>query len=177
MISIIAGTDREGSNTLILSKEIEKLYQAAHVKTQIIDLRRFRPLVSNLPDYGDQSVSNHFDGFNQVLQSDGLVVVCPEYNGSMPGILKLFIDYMKFPESFEFRPVAFVGLGGRFGGLRPVEHLQQVFGYRNAYIYPLRVFVPQVWNLIKDQKLVDAQIQTLLTQQTQGFLSFIKQIR
>ena len=40
-----------------------------------------------------------------VLQAEGLIVVTPEYNGSLPGVLKYFIDMLKFPESFEQRPV------------------------------------------------------------------------
>ena len=48
---------------------------------------------------------------------------------------------LKFPESFEKRPVCFTGLGaGIWGALRPVEQLQAIFGYRNAYLFPERVF-------------------------------------
>lgn len=32
-----------------------------------------------------------------ILEADGLVFVIPEYNGSFPGILKMFIDYLPFP--------------------------------------------------------------------------------
>lgn len=177
MISIISGTDRKDSNSLIIAKEIETIYKNLNVKTEIIDLCQFRPLLAQLPPYGDDSVENHYPGFKQILNSQGIVIVCPEYNGSMPGILKLFIDYMKYPESFEFRPVAFVGHGGRFAGLRPVEHLQQVFGYRNSYIYPVRVFIPNVWNVIQDHKIYDLKIKELLIKQSQGFHQFIKALK
>ena len=52
-----------------------------------------------------------FEEYSQnVLDADGLVIVVPEYNGSYPGALKLFIDMLKFPESFENKPVAFIGI-------------------------------------------------------------------
>src|SRR5437667_4808 len=80
-----------------------------------------------------------------IVRAAGLVVISPEYNGGMPGILKYFIDMLKFPESFAARPVCFVGLAaGVWGALRPVEQLQAVFGYRNAHLYPERVFLPKI---------------------------------
>jgi NAD(P)H-dependent FMN reductase len=86
-----------------------------------------------------------------VLNAAGLHVVSPEYNGAIPGVLKYFIDMLKFPESFSNRPVCFVGLAaGMWGALRPVEQLQAIFGYRNAFIYPDRVFLPTVNDRLDD---------------------------
>src|SRR5438552_3661797 len=45
----------------------------------------------------------------RILDAGGLHLVVPEYNGSFPGVLKFFIDMLKFPESFGRKPVAFVG--------------------------------------------------------------------
>ena len=55
-------------------------------------------------------------------------MVAPEYNGSIPGALKYFIDLLPFPEAFEDRPVAFVGIAsGRVGRFAyGIEHLQHV---------------------------------------------------
>jgi len=104
-------------------------------------------------------------------------MIIPEYNGSMPGALKLFIDHWKFPDSFERRPVCFVGLGGRFGGLRPVEHMQQIFGYRNAFIFPDRVFLCNVWNLVENDKLMDETIDQLLNKQIKDFSRFVAALK
>ncbi len=58
----------------------------------------------------------------RILDANGLHVVTPEYNGSFPGVLKYFIDMLKFPESFQSKPVAFTGEAmGIWGGLRSVE--------------------------------------------------------
>jgi NAD(P)H-dependent FMN reductase len=114
-----------------------------------------------------------------VLDSSGLIVVSPEYNGGVPGVLKYFIDMLKFPESFEARPVCFVGVAaGIWGALRPIEQLQMIFGYRNAYIFPERVFLPRVNDLLDDDgRLNDAESLKRLRQQAEGFISFVERQR
>ena len=179
MIWILVGTDRTQSMSSKVARFIEPMYQSQGVPTGIMKLE----------DVGlNQLDGSHYSGkkpkpkklveaVDQLLKADGLVVVCPEYNGSMPGALKYFIDYWKYPESFEYRPVCFIGLGGRFGGLRPVEHLQQVFGYRNAFIYPDRVFLSNVQKLIKEDKIEDDFICSLLESQALGFCRFIQALK
>ncbi|MBK9322490.1 MAG: NAD(P)H-dependent oxidoreductase [Bdellovibrionaceae bacterium] len=172
MMHIISGTDRADSNTLKVSKYIQSLYKNLGVDVEIVDLREVRKELAGGPHYGkDQPLSLQKE-INKISHSDGLIVVCPEYNGSMPGILKYYIDHFKFPESFEYRPVCFVGLGGMFGGVRPVEHLQQVFGYRNAFIYPQRVFLMNIHKTMTDGGLNDSTMCELLKAQAEGFQRF-----
>lgn len=169
---IIAGTDRVDSNTLKVSKIVQTLWKDLGEDVEIIDLKEIKESFSEGPHYGSTGPDSLAQLAQKVLNADGLVVVVPEYNGSMPGILKYFIDHLKFPESFEYRPVCFVGLGGMFGGLRPVEHLQQVFGYRNAFIYPERVFLMNVWKVLEADKITDATVMNLLSKQAKGFKDF-----
>jgi NAD(P)H-dependent FMN reductase len=108
-----------------------------------------------------------------------LHIVTPEYNGSLPGVLKYFIDMLKFPESFQNRPVCFVGVAaGVWGALRPVEQLQAIFGYRNAYIYPERVFLPQINELLDASgRLRDADLLGRLRKQAEGFVDFVERVQ
>ncbi len=89
-------------------------------------------------------------------------------------MLKYFIDMLKFPESFEQKPVAFTGeAAGLWGGLRPVEQLQQIFAYRNAYLFPDRVFIPGIGQKIDaDGNITDAAINDRLAKQAAGFAAF-----
>ncbi|KYG63939.1 flavoprotein [Bdellovibrio bacteriovorus] len=169
---IISGTDRPGSNTLKISKFIQSIYKDLGEDVEIMDLQELKKHL-----HGDLLYGTPSEGITpylqKVLSSDGLIVVSPEYNGSMPGILKYFIDHMKFPDSFEYRPVCFVGLGIMWGGLRPVEHLQGVFGYRNAFIFPERVFLMNVHKSVDaDGQVIDATAKSLLIKQAQGFQKF-----
>ncbi len=170
---IISGTDRVGSSTLKLSKYIQSIYKNQGEDVEIIDLAEVKPYLHTGPHYGKED-SGLQPYLEKILHSEGLIVVCPEYNGSMPGILKYFIDHLKFPESFEYRPVCFVGLSaGMFGGLRPVEHLQQIFGYRNAFIFPERVFIMASHKVIDSEgQVVDETIRGLLAQQATQFRKF-----
>lgn len=171
---IIAGTDRPQSTTLKLAHYIQRIYKNLGESVEIIDLVQVKEHLHSGPVY-----SNSKAGLSAVVdkvnQSEGLIVVCPEYNGSMPGVLKYFIDHLKYPDSFEFRPVCFVGLGGLFGGLRPVEHLQQVFGYRNAFIYPERIFMINVNKVVSAEgEVTDETMKQLLQKQAEGFQKFCK---
>ncbi|HLL89698.1 MAG TPA: NAD(P)H-dependent oxidoreductase, partial [Tepidisphaeraceae bacterium] len=114
----------------------------------------------------------------RVLDSAGLHVVVPEYNGSFPGALKYFIDMWKYPDSFEHRPVTFVGIAnGTWGALRAVEQLQLVFGYRNAHIYPDRVFIPTVKACLNaDGHITDPKMDDRLDKQAAGFAAFAAKV-
>ena len=102
----------------------------------VLDLAQLPPEIFSPTSYAEKPKS--FQPFCRRHPAlGGLHVVTPEYNGSVPGVLKYFIDMLKFPESFENRPVCFTGLGaGIWGALRPVEQLQAIFGYRNAFVFP-----------------------------------------
>jgi chromate reductase len=173
---IISGTNRLGSRTLVLSRFIQKLYKEEGEDVEVIDLTKVGlEHIGAEAEYGDKMPPIMREVVAKINQADGLIVVCPEYNGSMPGALKYFIDHWKYPESYEFRPIALVGLGARFGGLRPVEHLQGVFGFRNAFIYPERVFVTDVYKVLDTTgHLTDPKLEALLRSQTRGFQAFTR---
>lgn len=176
-ITIIAGTNRKGSNTLKVAKQVREMYQQSGAEVELLDLSQL-PAEIFTPD-AYETKPDSFQPFSEaVLKSDGLVVITPEYNGGPPGILKFFIDMLKFPESFDSRPVAFIGIAaGNWGALRPVEQLQQIFGYRNAYIYPRRVFIPGVVEVLNDGgKIKDADLKLRLETQVEGFLEFVEAV-
>src|SRR5215831_3839338 len=125
----------------------------------VLDLAQMPTEIFSATSYAEKPKS--FQPFAEaILKASGLHVVTPEYNGGVPGVLKYFIDMLKFPESFERRPVCFTGLSaGIWGAIRPVEQLQAIFGYRNAFNYPERVFLPGIHNLLDDQgRLKNAEL-------------------
>src|SRR5262245_23280131 len=131
MIAILSGTNRPGSNTRKVAQQVIELYQEARIPFEVIDLAKL-PLEVFLPSSYAEKPAAFAPFAEAVLRSSGIHVVTPEYNGSVPGVMKYFIDLLKFPESFEQRPVCFTGLAaGMWGALRPVEQLQAIFGYRN----------------------------------------------
>ena len=178
MIVIISGTNRPGSNTRKVTVHVEAHYKSLGVKTHLLDLAELPPEIFSPSSYAEKPSA--FKKFTDaILVADGLVVVTPEYNGSLPGVLKYFIDMLPFPESFEQRPVCFVGLAaGLWGALRPVEQLQAIFGYRNAYVYPERVFMPGISKLLDAAgQFTDSDIEKRLKAQAEGYVGFVEKLR
>lgn len=177
-INILSATDRPDSNALKVSRYVQSLYEERGVQVKICSLHDF-PIVDVAGGrYGSDIPS--IDEFNdEVLNADGLIMVVPEYNGGFPGILKLWIDYLPFPESFKKVPIALIGeASGAFGALRPVEQLQMVLAYRNANVFPERVFIPRVGKEFDPESgLSDEFKQKLLLSQTDGFIRFIEMLR
>lgn len=174
MIYIISGTNRPGSRTRQVAGQVANIYKAYTKDIEIIDLSELSLESLANAKYDAKATGSDVQlAISKIDSSDGLVIISPEYNGSLPGALKYFIDHWSYPRSFEYRPVAFIGLGFRWGGLRPIEHLQQIFNYRNAFIYPERVFMTNISNVLVDGKIVDAEISKLIDKQARGFVKFI----
>jgi chromate reductase, NAD(P)H dehydrogenase (quinone) len=183
MKHIIVGTDRVGSNSKRIADVIQGLYKSAGEDVEIIELMDVMKGLVASPQYGNVTHPILKAATDKVESSDGLIIITPEYNGSFPGALKYFIDHLRYPQAFEARPICFVGIGGMFGGLRPVEHLQQVFGYRNAYVFPERIFVMNVWNQFKqteqnpEGRFQDQLILGLMKKQAQDFSIFVDALK
>jgi chromate reductase len=172
-ILVVSGTNRPGSNTQRVAADILGRYTAIGNPAELYSLTELPPEVFQPTVYA-QKPEAFVEVQRRVVDSAGLHLVLPEYNGSFPGILKYFIDLLKFPESFDRKAVAFVGLGsGGFAGVRPVEQLQMVFSYRNAHVYPDRVFIAGVQGKFDaGGRLTDSDLAARLDRQVRGFAEF-----
>ncbi|NGP75587.1 NAD(P)H-dependent oxidoreductase [Balneolaceae bacterium YR4-1] len=177
-LKIISGTDRPNSNSLRIARYLQGEYRKHGVDADIVNLQDFPTSAVEGGRYADKP--EEVEAFIQpVLESDAIVIVCPEYNGGYPGILKLFIDYLPFPESLNKKPISFIGhANGAFGGLRAVEQLQHVVGYRNAHVFPERVFIPRIGKNFDDKEgITDPFQQDLLQEQIKNFIGFVENLK
>jgi chromate reductase len=172
-ILIISGTNRPGSHSLKVAHVLRQHYEKLHADVDLLSMADLPRDVFEPASYAHKPPAM-VEIQNRVLRSQGLHVIVPEYNGSFPGVLKYFIDMLKFPESFERKPVAFIGeSAGAWGAIRAVEQLQLIFGYRNAYIFPERVFISGVHNRFDvGGNLTDAAIDERLAKQATEFVMF-----
>ena len=173
-ILIISGTNRPASNALKIANIVESIYHQQGIPAELYSLSQMPAELFAPSSYATKPASWQATQ-DRIVQSAGLHVISPEYNGSPPGVLKYFIDMLKFQESFEGKPVTFVGeAAGLWGALRPVEQLQAIFGYRNAMIYPVRVFIPQINSKLDAAgQLNDPAIVERLESQVKGFAEFV----
>lgn len=178
-IVIIAGTNRTGSMSKRIAQHIEPMYHAVGATTTVIDLADLPSELFVPTIYKDKpEMFNQFH--DPILNADGIVFIVPEYNGSFPGALKFYIDLWKYPEAFEGRCVAFIGLSSnQWGALRPIEHLQGVCGYRNAWQFNERIFINNIWgrwnfeqNTLIPLSPKDLDFNELLASQASGFVQF-----
>lgn len=174
---IVSGTNREDSQTRLVSDFLLSEFQQRRPDDSlaVLDLKElpneaFSPQIyANKP----RSVEAFIQKF---IDADAVISVLPEYNGSAPGVFKYFIDLLPFPESLLKTPCMFVGLSaGRFGAVRSIEHMSQVFVYRNAFVYPEHLYFPQVQDKFKDGKLIDEFSLKLKDPVLDGFVEFATQ--
>jgi chromate reductase len=72
-----------------------------------------------------------------IASADALLVVTPEYNYSVPGVLKNALDWASRPPQMPLigKPVAIMGAGpGRGGTLRAQLHLRQILTGLNMHV-------------------------------------------
>jgi chromate reductase len=104
-------------------------------------------------------------------RADALLIATPEYNFSIPGVLKNVIDWLSRPPEQTItngKPVAIMGAGGRLGSARAQYHLRQVLGCLSMLPVPRpEVFVLNAWERISadgtiNDPAIEKQIADLL---------------
>lgn len=178
-IIVISGTNRAGSMSLKVAQQCQQRLEALGAQVTLINLQDL-PQSLFSPTVYKEKPAEFAPIQDQILNAQGIVFVVPEYNGSFPGILKYFIDMWKYPDSFENRCVAYIGVAaGAWGGLRAVEHLQGVMGYRNAFQFNERIFINRIyqrWDFetgeLKKLDDKDLDLNELLDQQAVNFVQF-----
>lgn len=173
-INILSSTDRPGSNALKVSSYAKrKLDSKADVRILSLMDFPYQDIVGGR--YADDIGS--VDEYNEkFLEADGILFVIPEYNGGFPGVLKVFFDYLPFPKALNGMPVSMIGeAAGAFGALRPVEQFSQLLMYRNAVIYPERMYIQRVNDAFdEEQGMKKESLQKKLNQQLENFPEFVR---
>jgi NAD(P)H-dependent FMN reductase len=150
---VVVGSTRPGrAADLVLPWLTERVRAHQGFETEVADLRDwplpiFAEHMGTIGDIRDPTYSEPIvQAWNKkVKQADAFVVVTPEYNHSIPAVLKNAIDTVWLSFGFRNKPVAVVGYSGSIGGgVRAIEHLAHVF--IEAEAVPLRntVVIPFV---------------------------------
>jgi NAD(P)H-dependent FMN reductase len=173
MLVVISGTNRPAANTLKVARLAEATLRDAGEEVTLLDLAELPPSLFEPSAYRDKP--DAFAPFQDaVLEATGILTVLPEYNGAYPGVLKYFIDMLRFPESLYETPAGFIGLSaGRWGALRAVEQIEMVFQYRCAHLYGRRVFLPGITGLFDEEgRMSDPEVAERLRKTVCGFAEF-----
>ena len=132
---VLAGSPRSGSFSKQLARAVVRLAEAGGAVATFVDLRDYP-----MPLYdGDLEAAQGLpEGAVRlralVRQHQALLVVTPEYNASLPAVLKNALDWLSRPYAAEPGVSPFAGKvaavmassPGALGGLRALVHLRQV---------------------------------------------------
>lgn len=178
MILVISGTNRPHSNTDKISRLAAEHLSGVGETVDVLDLATLPPELFDGASYGEKPVA--FLPFQDaVLAADGILTVIPEYNGAAPGVLKYFIDMLRFPESLYEKPAAFVGLSaGPWGAVRAVEQIEMVFQYRHAHLFGRRIFIPRIAQQLDDRgRLADGELAARFAHMLGRFAEFCHRLK
>ncbi len=130
----IAGSLRKGSLNRALLQVAGTMVPEKHT-FEVAD-------IADIPLYnGDVSEAGIPEAVKKVYDrlesADGIVLASPEYNYSVPGVLKNAIDWLSRvdPQPFDGKAVAIMGASpSNLGTARAQYHLRQILVYLNAFV-------------------------------------------
>jgi chromate reductase len=115
-----------------------------------------------------------------IAKADGVIIVTPEYNYSVPGALKNAIDWLsRLPaQPFAGKAIALqTGSPGLIGGARAQYHLRQMMVFLDAYVLNKpEVMIGQIGTKVDAAtgELTDEATRTFITTQLQTFATFVR---
>ena len=118
----------------------------------------------------------------RIKAADGLLIVSPEYNYSIPGVLKNAIDWASRPpeQPFDGKPIGLMGASaGVLGGARSQYHLRQCFVFLNGLVMNRpEVMIPAAQTKFDAEgKLTDQQTRDFMTAHLAAFKAWVLRLR
>ncbi|WP_338452464.1 NADPH-dependent FMN reductase [Niallia oryzisoli] len=175
IIGLICGSLRKNSYNRIIAQSL----------TELDDSHQFRWIeINDLPLFNEDleiSILETVTSFKSAIQDvDGIIIVSPEYNSGIPGVLKNALDWASRPlESavISRKPVGLIGATpGGLGTVFAQLQIKQVLEAMQVHVLPFqKMLISQVHKKIdSDQKvLTDEQTKRYLQQYLHQFIHWI----
>lgn len=178
----IAGSLRRGSfNAAVLRALPELAPSSMTIDTERSAIGEF-PLY-NADMQNEQGFPAPVEALGERIRAaDGVVIVTPEYNYSVPGVLKNAIDWLSrlSDQPFKGKPVALQSASpSLLGGARAQYHLRQTMVFVEALVMTKpEIFITQAASKIDEDsgRLKDEQTREMIGQQLQAFEAFIRRV-
>lgn len=172
---VLLGSLRQGSYNKAIATSLQEL-APPQVNVTLLGS------VGDLPHY-DADIEKAcypqalFDMAEQIRAADGLIIVSPEYNYSVPGALKNAIDWLSRLENQPIanKPVLIQSASmGILGGARMQYHLRQILVFLNAHVMNTpEVMVGRAQDKVDAQnQLIDAGTREFIGMQLSQFAAF-----
>jgi chromate reductase len=153
----MSGSLRNGSYSNAVLETLRERF-AGRADLQIYDLRPIPPYDQDFE--GERRPEPVKALLAAIAASDGLVLCAPEFNHSIPGVLKNALDWASrpaFASVLAYKPVAIMATSrGPLGGARCLEHMRVALDSMLARVVLAReVIITSTAEKIRDGRLVD----------------------
>ena len=131
-----AGSLRQGSYNRALLRAASEL-APEDMLIEIFDLLQIPLYNADVEARGDPEPVAAFK--QAIRQADAVLMVTPEYNHGVPGVMKNAVDWASRPPRsavLNAKPVAIIGAPGVTGTARGQSQLRQAFEFTNSYAMP-----------------------------------------
>lgn len=164
--TIISGTNRVGSNTIKVAQHYRELLEARGIETRFISLEGWKS-VDKTPEYVQLE--------NEVLiPTKKFIFVAPEYNGSIPGVLKVMLDISDYKKAWWGKKALLTGVAlGRSGNQRGMDHLTSILHYLKVVVHPNKLPISSVDKLLNGTGVIhDKGTLDAIRTQVDEFITF-----
>jgi chromate reductase, NAD(P)H dehydrogenase (quinone) len=172
----IAGSLRKESFTLKIAKALAKLAPET-LKLDVVTLHDISFFNQDL----EAAPPADWVAFREKLQkSNGVLFVTPEYNRSIPGVLKNAIDVGSRPygkSSFLHKPIGIISNSpGPLGGVNAAKHLQNILpGISGPIMGQPEIYLTAVGDAFDDKgELTKEALRTVLKQYIDAYAAFVE---
>ena len=173
-VGIIVGTNRRDAMSLEMAKYYSQRLIEKGVEAVILDLAQLPEDFAFSALYHNKGKNEHYNYYQSELDGvDKCFIIAPEYNGSFPGVLKVFIDGLRYPDSLRDKKVAMVGLSnGVLGNAVGLGHLNDILSYMGANVLGLRVKLGEIAKHFDGEKVSHPLYEKFIAEQIEKLLSF-----
>lgn len=146
------------------------------------------PPIDAIPPYNADVQSKGFPDSvlalgDRIRSADGVIIVTPEYNYSIPGVLKNAIDWVSrlTEQPFKNKAIALQSASqGILGGARAQYHLRQTMVFLDAYVFGRpEIFIASAKGKFDEAigQISDEATRGLVKQQLAAFAPFIAGVK
>lgn len=147
LYTVISATNRPNSNTLKVARQYEQLLKDRDVEVRLMTLEGWKWFSRN-PEFAKIESE-------MLAPTTKFVFVVPEYNGSIPGVLKVMFDISSYKDTWYGRKAMLTGIAtGRAGNLNGLEHLTSILHYLKVVVHPNKLPISSVDKLLDPGGLI-----------------------
>jgi NAD(P)H-dependent FMN reductase len=143
-IVIISPSVRKGRNSHKVAIYFANLLGEMKIGVEILDLLKYNfPLFNERLKYQESPTREMIDFAEKIKSADGVIIICPEYNGGYPASLKNAVDLLT--SEWHRKPVAFVNVSdGHFAGSQVIISIQFSLWKLGALTIPSTLRLPDI---------------------------------